>query len=323
MISLMKRPMHIVLCTDNHYVMPTGVLMQSVGQNDHVQVHYHILVNEDFASEGREALANMAGKFGSECSFYVIGRSFTANLPFGKDGMPKHVSLATYYRLFLTEVLPTDLHKVLYLDGDMIVRHSLLPLWNVPLDGYAVAAVPDMSAPNNAERLGINDYFNAGTLLVNLDYWRKNGSLNLFSNFLRLRGNEVVMHDQDVMNVVFDGKVKWLPLTYNFQNGFILSQSHKQYNPLLQNEIDACKNNPAIIHYTVYNKPWNVACFHPYRDEWRRYQKQTCWKDYRYDEPQPKKWIHYVRNWLFRHTSYVPKYDRMEYECGLKLIVEN
>ena len=40
--------MHIVLCTDNRYVMPTGVLMQSIGQNNTVSVHYHILVDEDF-----------------------------------------------------------------------------------------------------------------------------------------------------------------------------------------------------------------------------------------------------------------------------------
>ena len=111
----------------------------------------------------------------------------------------------------------------------------------------------------------------------------------------------------------------WHSLTYNFQNGFMLSAPYKRYDSSLQVEIDACKRNPAIIHYTAYNKPWNVACFHPYREEWRRYQKQTPWKGYRYDEPTSKKWIHYLRNWLFRYTPYVPKYDRMEYEQGLRL----
>ena len=318
MLSI-SRSMHIVLCTDNRYVMPTGVLMQSIGQNNPTPVHYHIFVDEDFASDSRESLANVARKFGGECQFYVINRSFMANLPFGKDGMPTHVSLATYYRLFLADVLPSDLHKVLYLDGDMIVRHSLQSLWDVPLDGFAIAAVPDMSAPNNAKRLKINNYFNAGTLLVNLDYWREHRSLDLFGEFLRMRGNEVVLHDQDVLNVVFADVVKRLPVTYNFQNGFILAQPHKQYNPLLQKEIDVFKTDPTIIHYTVYCKPWNIACFHPYREEWRKYQRQTQWKDYRYDEPSPQKWIHHVRNWLFRYTPYVPKYDRTEYETGLTL----
>ena len=201
----------------------------------------------------------------------------------------------------------------------MIVRKSLLSLWDEPLAGYAIAAAPDMSAPNNAKRLNLNDYFNAGTLLVNLDFWRENHCQTRFYNFISQRGDEIVLHDQDVLNGVFSSLVKRLPLSYNFQNGFILSAPHKQYDTSLQAEIDACKNDPAIIHYTVYNKPWNVACFHPYRAEWRRYQKLTCWNGYRYDEPKPKKWIHYLRNWLFRYTPYVPKYNRTEYERGLRL----
>ena len=306
--------MDIVLCTDNRYVMPTGVLMYSIGVNNDVPVNYHILVGHGFAEEGRFALEKVAKASDSRCHFCEINEFVTRDLPFDRDGMPKHVSIATYYRLFLTEVLPQNLHKILYLDGDMIVRHSLSDLWNYDLDGCPLGAVHDMAEPLNAQRLGIENYFNAGTLLINLDFWREHHCLSKFYDFLAQRGNEIVLHDQDVLNVVFDGQVRWLPLTYNFQNGFILAQPHKQYNPLLQGEIDACKNNPAIIHYTIYNKPWNVACFHPYREEWRKYQRQTQWKDYRYDEPKPSKLIHYVRNCLFRYTSFVPKYDRTEYE---------
>lgn len=310
--------MDIVLCADNRYVMPTGVLMYSIGVNNDVPVNYHILVGQGFADESRLALEKVAAKFDSRCHFYEINEDVTRNLPFDKEGMPKHVSIATYYRLFLTEVLSANLHKVLYLDGDMIVRHSLLELWNYDLEGSPLGAVHDMAEPHNAQRLGIEQYFNAGTLLINLDFWRENLCLSRFIDFIAQRGNEIVLHDQDVMNVVFAGQVRWLPLSYNFQNGFILAEPHKQYDRSLQSEIDICKNDPAIIHYTVYNKPWNVACFHPYRDEWRRYQKQTCWKGCRYEEPKPIKWIHYLRNWLFRYTPYVPKYDRTEYEQGLR-----
>jgi lipopolysaccharide biosynthesis glycosyltransferase len=311
--------MDILLCTDNRYVMPTGVLMHSIGVHNQEPIKYHILVGEEFEEQNRSSLEQEAAKTGSTCYFYSIDKSVTSHLPFGREGMPRHVSIATYYRLFITEVLPKDIHRILYLDGDMIVRHSLSDLWNYDLEGSPLGAVHDMAEPLNAQRLGIENYFNAGTLLINLDFWRENLCLPRFIDYIAQRGNEIVLHDQDVLNVVFDGQVKWLPLSYNFQNGFILAEPHKQYDRSLQSEIDICKNDPAIIHYTVYNKPWNVACFHPYRDEWRRYQKQTCWKGYRYEEPKPSKLIHYVRNWLFRYTSYVPKYDRTEYESELTL----
>ena len=310
--------MDILLCTDNRYVMPTGVLMHSIGVHNQEPIKYHILVGEGFEEQNRSSLEQEAAKTGDTCSFYCIDKSVTSHLPFGREGMPQHVSIATYYRLFITEVLPKDIHRILYLDGDMIVRHSLSDLWNYDLDGCPLGAVHDMAEPLNAARLGLSSYFNAGMLLINLDYWRDNHCLESFLAYIGENEEKILLHDQDVLNGVFASLVKWLPLTYNFQNGFILAQPLKQYNPLLQSEIDDCKNDPAIIHYTVYNKPWNVACFHPYREEWRKYQRQTQWQDFRYEEPKPLKLIHYVRNWLFRYTSYVPKYDRTEYEQGLR-----
>ncbi len=311
--------MNILLCTDNHYVMPTGVLIHSIGAHNQEPIEYHILINERFDEKNRLMLQLEAAKTGDECSFYSVEKSLTFFLPFGREGMPQHVSIATYYRLFITEFLPCDIHKILYLDGDIIVRKSLSVLWNTDIKGYPLGAVHDMSEPLNADRLGLSSYFNAGMLLINLDFWRENHCMESFVSFIKNNEEKIQLHDQDVLNGVFSHLVKWLPLTYNFQNGFILSAPHKQYNPILQKEIDLCKTNPAIIHYTVYNKPWNVACFHPYREEWRRYQKQTRWKGYRYEEPKPTKWIHYLRNWLFRYTPYVPKYDRTEYEQGLRL----
>lgn len=307
--------MDILLCTDNRYVMPTGVLMQSIGMNMAEPILYHILVDEAFTQDSREMLKAEAAKFKSDCCFYVIDKEVTKDLPFGKEWMPKHVSIATYYRLFITKVLPADLHKVLYLDGDMIVTKSLQPLWMVDVTGCALGAVHDMDEMHNAPRLGLPDYFNAGMLLINLDYWREHDCLDAFFQYMKDNADKIVFHDQDVLNGVLENHVKWLPLTYNFQNGFILAPQHKRYDVArYQAEIDGCKSEPAIIHYTVHNKPWNIACFHPYRDLWREYQKQTVWKSYRYDEPKPKKLIHYVRNFLFRYTSYVPKYDRTEYE---------
>ena len=310
--------MDILLCTDNRYVMPTGVLMHSIGVHNQEPIRYHILVGEGFEERNRLLLEQEADKAGSTCYFYSIDKSVTSHLPFGREGMPQHVSIATYYRLFITEVLPKDIHKILYLDGDMIVRHSLSDLWNMDIECYPLGAVHDMAEPLNAARLGLSSYFNAGMLLINLDYWREHHCLESFLAYIGENEEKIQLHDQDVLNGVFTSLVKWLPLTYNFQNGFILAEPHKQYDRSLQPEIDVCKNDPAIIHYTVYNKPWNVACFHPYREEWRKYQRQTQWQDFRYEEPKPLKLIHYLRNWLFRYTSYVPKYDRKEYEQGLR-----
>lgn len=312
---------NILLSTDNNYVMPTGVLMHSIGIHNG-PVRYFVLINKDFTTKNKDILTNIASYYHSEISYYVINDNVTKDLPFGRDNMPKHVTIATYYRLFITQVLPLEIHKILYLDGDMIVRKSLQDLFETNLEKYALGAVHDMDEPNNMKRLNEfagEGYFNAGMLLVNLDYWRTHSCYESFIQFIQKHADKILMHDQDVLNCVFRENVKWVPLTYNFQNGFILSAANRRHNDNLQPEIDSCKTNPAIIHYTVHHKPWHISCFHPYRQLWRNYLSQSEWKGYRFDEDKPKKLVHYIRNFLFRYNLWIPTYNRTEYEKLPKL----
>lgn len=81
--------------------------------------------------------------------------------------MPKHVTIATYYRLFITQVLPLEIHKILYLDGDMIVRKSLKTLFEANIDEYAIGVVHDMDEPLNIKRL---DEFVGKTISMQVCY---------------------------------------------------------------------------------------------------------------------------------------------------------
>jgi len=52
-----------------------------------------------------------------------------------------HISLETYFRLFAAKYLPSSLGKIIYLDSDIIVKDSLVDLWDVNLDRHPCAAV--------------------------------------------------------------------------------------------------------------------------------------------------------------------------------------
>lgn len=266
--------MNILLSTDNNYTVPTGVLMTSIGINNPI-CNYHILVDRNFSEENRQLLTSVAQSYSSTIAFYVLPEKLLEDLPFGKDDMPKHVSLATYYRLFVTEFLPEDIHKILYLDGDIIVRKNIEQLWNEDISGYALGAVHDIDEKVNFSTWKLpystsEGYFNAGVLLINLDYWREYNCKEQFLNFIRDHGDVIRLHDQDVLNSVFHDKKKWLPVEYNFQHGFILR--YPVYSEELRNEVDAIKHLPSIIHYT-YGKPWDRYCSHPMRNVWHYYKK--------------------------------------------------
>ena len=305
--------MNILLSTDNNYVMPTGVLMTSIGRTNGSDVSYHILTDNAFSEESRDALRNIACKYGNEIFFYVISSEMTKDFPFGRADQPTHVSIATYYRLFITRVLPADVDKIIYLDGDIIVRGSLAPLWATDIDGYAMGTVHDMHEKYHIQtgRLPYNmqddGYFNAGVLLVNVKYWRENNCIDTFMSIVQQNQDRLKLHDQDVLNIAFHDKKKWLSVTYNMQNGFLLKFQDKSSFPGISGEIDIMKHNPVIVHFCAQDKPWKLECFHPYCKDWRRNFFLTQWRNDKLEDEEDNPTLkRRLRNWLVRHCLYVP-----------------
>lgn len=204
--------MEIVICTDNNYVMPAGVLICSICENNVTEkIRFHIIVDDTFLEENRQSLFEEVLRYNQEIYFHHIDKNLYSSFPVGLKGQISYLTLAAYYRLFLGKILPTTIKKVLYLDCDIIVRHNLAELWNIDIDDYAVGCVTDqydgLIYPYNRLRYPQNlGYFNSGVLLVNLDYWRENHLLEKFIDFLGKYPERALAFDQDVLNYVLRNK---------------------------------------------------------------------------------------------------------------------
>lgn len=277
--------MDIAACVDKGFVMPTGIMAYSLCYNNlDTDIVFHFIIDETVKEKDKEDLQEtISGFSGKQVIFYDINSKNVNHFPrFQKNGP----TLATYYRLFLTEILPNTIDKILYLDGDIIVRKSLLPLWNTDLSNYAIAAAIDIDPErtNSYNRLNYDPclgYFNAGVLLINLRYWREYNVINDFSVFIRMHYNNIVFHDQDVLNYTFRDKKLLLPIIYNLQRDFFLK---KQYYKHKENIFEACKD-PVIVHYSGGQKPWHVYIRYPHSidNSFYKYQNQTKWKSIKVD----------------------------------------
>lgn len=302
--------MDILLSTDINYIMPTGVLMHSISTNNK-DIAYHVLVNENFTSEDERPLSNIARHYDCSIHFYRLNHALTEILPFGLSYQAHHVSIETYFRLFITELLPSNIKKVLYLDGDMIVRKSLHELWDTDLNDVPVACVHDMdeSVHVSSGRLHYNmscGYFNAGMLLINLDYWRKNNILNTFLDFIKKNHELIRLHDQDVLNSVFGEKCKWVSTTYNFQSGFVYSKQFMTDHSNISDDIEQAKKDPIIVHFCAPEKPWMLECFNPYCPEWRYYWRKSEWRNSPLKGEKHDTIKNRIRTFLLRHNLYTP-----------------
>ena len=277
--------MDIVVCTDNNYVMPTGVMFHSICKhNQDIDITFHVIIDKGVTKENQDSLKKVLDGYTNSLHiiFYVIDGDKLSNLPcLGKNNSKNYITQATYYRLFLTEILPKNLEKVLYLDVDMIVRGSLADLWNTDLGEYGVGVIPDAAEVIYGKYYRLHysilkGYFNAGVLLINLKKWRQSNMLEQFVHFMESHSDWIKYHDQDVLNRFFCDDKMILSIKYNFQEGYLWETPLCDYWKYEKDILEARKN-PVIIHYTDI-KPWWSDCKNPLRNIFLQYRSETIWR---------------------------------------------
>lgn len=308
--------MDIVFSIDNNYAMPCGVTITSVLENNRdIPVTFHI-IGMGLSEEAKATFLQLPSAYKDvSVKFYEIKKEFLESYNLSLYGSTQW-SLVIYSRLFLTEILPADVNKILYLDSDVIICDSLSELWNTNMDNYSIAGITDLNVSKDASlfsrRLGYDKkykYINSGILLINIDYWRKHDMKAVFFDFLKEKYENIIYPDQDILNgTLYDTKLL-LPLKYNLLECYYLKNTDLAQN---KEEVYEAMTKPVIIHYTALDKPWIKTCLHPLKGEFLKYKSISLWKNVPLTWPKKSfsRIIRYYKRTLFyalkiRKTRYI------------------
>ena len=202
--------------------------------------------------------------------------------------------ISTFSRLFLLHVLPEDMKRVIYIDCDMIIRHSLKELWEMDMEGTWVMSADDCRGKMYRKNIGIPEdsiYTNNGLMVIDLEAWKNNNVEQMFIDFIRKYNGDITYMDQGVLNGVFQPlkKVKLLPISYNAQTAcYDLGYDGLQTcrNPVWaysREEFEAGIKDPIVVHFTTCflsgTRPWMVGDNHPYQPEFIQYRNMTGWRE--------------------------------------------
>lgn len=204
---------------------------------------------------------------------------------------PKHITIATYYRILIPELLPREYKKAIYLDSDLILNTDLVQLWDIDMAENHLLAVQDQGAPYvsspaglmNYKELGISansKYFNAGVLVINLEKWRASSISSQALEYLKNKRDLIRWHDQDVLNMVLAGKWQDIHPGWNQMPEVYSCLSWKD-SPFLEDVYNDLVHNPYIIHFAIPAKPWNSREEHPFNDLFFKYLDMTAWSGWR------------------------------------------
>lgn len=255
--------LYLAIATDDNYAKYAAIAIQSVIDTLANDWCLDITVFDGgIHDDSRNLLMNISNKSGADIRFY----DSTADTSF--DGLPAmgHWTKAMYYRLSVGEAIPRDASRVIYIDCDVLVMTSLHRLFETDLGDAWLGAVEN---PDDSRLVPLNitkskKYFNSGVLLIDLKAWRENElKRRALDICIKLQGN-LVSPDQDILNVLYDGYVKFIDWGWNAQSSMF---QRKKYWAMLRKRAN-------IYHFTTNAKPWNADDPHPMADEYRCFAKK-------------------------------------------------
>ncbi len=239
--------MNIVLCMDSNYVMPSLVCMTSILENNTGSIDFYIIYSQLEIKEIK-FIEEKIRKYGDQFTLRTIkiADDTFSDLPiYGR-------SKAAYFRLLIPTLLPQNIDRCLYLDGDTIIYKPLEEFYNTSFDEKAFVVNEDMGETilYHKERHPILNipveykYFNSGVLIFNLESFRKNYDMKNTFDWIKNNPDKLKFLDQDVLNAVFYDKVKYV-------DGYMHDYLEILISPLLPND-NMCK--ATIVHFI--KKPW-------------------------------------------------------------------
>lgn len=267
-----KRMIPVVFISDDNFIMPTCVAITSLLVNKTIDTQYDVYIIMAECSDASYEKINELKEFGSPINLV------RASLDEYRDiKQLAHISIACLLKFDVSELVPAY-DKLLYLDGDIIVRGDLSDLYNIELGDYYAAGVKELG--NMKEETG---NVNAGIMLFNAKRIRDE-KLNLKMREVRRGLGDRGSMDQQTYNIVTGKHYLYEDIRYNCVPPRIVDMDAKNierlnevYNSHYLSAQDVI-DKAVIIHYASGEKPWKYT-FKPWAKEWYKYYKLSPYKD--------------------------------------------
>lgn len=251
----------ICIVSSDEYAPFASIVVQSLVCNATTENNYDIVIlSDDMLMRNEWRIESQAEQY-SNISIRIFNISSVVE---GYHFFTwAHFTNKTYYRL-LTPDLFSAYDKVIYLDSDVVVNHDIAELYQVDIQGYILAAAYDTHVVSyctrkppleqreyNIKILKMKDpeqYFQVGVSLFNIKEFRENYE----NGYLIKQGLEHKLRwlDQDLLNMLFYGKIKRLPNKWNVMVSNLPDNLDEYYLPEdLRKEYFEARKNPYIIHY--------------------------------------------------------------------------
>ena len=300
----------IFYAIDDGYSKFVAVSIKSLIMNANNNYNYDInVIYENLSEENAKKLKSLETD-----NVKIILTEMNQNLSMITDKLGNRLreytfTLTIFFRLFIPVMFP-NYDKCIYIDADTVIPGDISRLYNEDLGNNYLGCIVDKSTIDNEilasyfeEVVGIprDKYINSGVLLMNSKKLRE---LKIDEKFLDLYtkyGFDVIAPDQDYINSMCYGHIKYLSDIYD----------------AMPNPNNKEVENPVIIHYNLFLKPWQYENVQYYDYFWK-YAKFTPYYDEileiknSYTDEDRKKAVEYEKISKMRYQNYCKIYNELK-----------
>tara|TARA_B100000900_G_C20573936_1_gene714507 strand:- start:699 stop:1622 length:924 start_codon:yes stop_codon:yes gene_type:complete len=237
----MSENINFLYCFDKNYNLQAFSSMISLLNNATIKLNIYVIHNEDnFQNQVPSEILNHNNlNFFNSYKFTNYDHSFP-NIE------NVHISVATYFRLFIKDYLPSEEKYYIFMDPDVIcikdpVNEIKNTIEKLNVSKFTIAAKTEHDF--GVERIGVSDkYFNAGVMIIDFIKWQQNNYHEKLLHRLKELKNNIVQWDQDVLNSLINGEYLELNEILNFKAATKVDETFK--------------NKVLFVHYMGSHKPW-------------------------------------------------------------------
>ena len=261
--------MNILISSNKKYLKPLEVMLYSLSKNtkqNEINVYF---VNATLNNKEINKFKKFLGKINNiKLSIINIDKNIFEKLP-----LLEHISLETYTRLLLIDLIPKNIDKLLWLDADIVINKNIDDFYNIDLQDYYATVCESINKESYKliEKLGLNQnqkYFNAGIILFNLKKLREDFDSEYFLNYAKSNLDKITWLDQDILNATIGHNCL-------FCNYKLYNYMHFTNTVLSDKDFEYLKNNTVVFHYIGRVKPWNYKFVGKTKNIWLDWAKKS------------------------------------------------
>ena len=244
--------MNVVVSVNDGFLFPLKVMLFSLSENTERFLEVYLLYH-DLSKKGRSSLERFVEEKCHGCVHAILmdGKLFREH-----DAARSMFSTETFYRLMIPYVLPENVERALWIDGDVIFKGNPEDFYDTKAQEQPAALVAAWNDRDRKklweykERLGedlkTESYFNAGVLLFFPEVIRQRLSAGEIVEFWKRNQKKLLYLEQDILNCLLGPETILKDATiYN-------NQAHSDEDAKEQLE------TARVIHYVSYRKPWKL-----------------------------------------------------------------